>query len=380
VLPLRTREADRSPGTAALAAASPFQKPRPPIEYRPRLAPSGIQEFLRGAPLNIRLTVESWDPAAGPAHFEFEGTPPAGLQLDAATGALTWNPSEDVPVGEHPVKVRARSLLNPTVAVSTDLVLRLKNPNHPPVVQAPPPPTAYLGQLLKLQFTATDPDAADKLTYALSGTPPAGAAIDASSGLLSWTPADDLAAGDYTLVVTVTDTGDPPQSASATVVLKTQEDAARFTRLTGCVNLGGQFEAMFYDRSTNKSWTLHAGDEADFAEFHVKLLEIGADFVRLEVNGAAHRLPIGKPIREMQPEAPPTAATVPPSAGVSDSATDPAAATGTATPEPAPTPEPAAPTPASAPGASPAGETPAGPMPPAVNAPTSSAGMAPAAP
>src|SRR5439155_24516278 len=54
--------------------------------------------------------------------------------------------------------------------------------------------------------TATDSDSpAQTLTFSLAGTPPAGATINASSGVFSWTPTEAQGPGSYPFSVRVSD-------------------------------------------------------------------------------------------------------------------------------------------------------------------------------
>ena len=63
--------------------------------------------------------------------------------------------------------------------------------------------------VLTFTATATDPDLpANKLTFSLSGAP-AGAGIDAATGVFTWAPAEAQGPASYTFRVRVTDNGTP---------------------------------------------------------------------------------------------------------------------------------------------------------------------------
>src|SRR6266545_1620201 len=75
--------------------------------------------------------------------------------------------------------------------------------------------TVTLGQTLSFTVGATDPDfPAQALSLGLEAGFPAGATVNASSGLFSWTPAPAQAPGTYPFTVRVTDSGVPAQSAT----------------------------------------------------------------------------------------------------------------------------------------------------------------------
>src|SRR5205814_858724 len=71
------------------------------------------------------------------------------------------------------------------------------------------------GALLALTTGATDADLpANALTFSLDAGAPAGAAIDASTGVFTWTPSEAQGRADYSVTVRVTDNGTPALDAS----------------------------------------------------------------------------------------------------------------------------------------------------------------------
>ena len=80
--------------------------------------------------------------------------------------------------------------------------------NDAPTLAAIGDMTVFLGNTLGFTASATDIDLpSDTLTFSLSGTVPAGAAINPTTGAFSWTPAAAQAGQIYTLTVRVTDAG-----------------------------------------------------------------------------------------------------------------------------------------------------------------------------
>jgi hypothetical protein len=77
--------------------------------------------------------------------------------------------------------------------------------NDAPVLAAIGNKTIALGTTLSFSATATDVDAGQTKTFTLV-TPPAGAVINATSGLFTWKP---TSAGTYSVKVRVTDNGSP---------------------------------------------------------------------------------------------------------------------------------------------------------------------------
>jgi hypothetical protein len=60
-------------------------------------------------------------------------------------------------------------------------------PNRPPVITSTPNTAATVGQPYSYAVQATDPDPGDTLTFSLT-TVPAGMTINATTGLIQWTP------------------------------------------------------------------------------------------------------------------------------------------------------------------------------------------------
>jgi hypothetical protein len=75
--------------------------------------------------------------------------------------------------------------------------------------------TVAEGSLLSFVAHATDPNPGP-LTYSLGAGAPAGATIDSSTGLFTWTPTDNMA-GTVAITIIVTDDGSPQLSDSETI-------------------------------------------------------------------------------------------------------------------------------------------------------------------
>ena len=87
----------------------------------------------------------------------------------------------------------------------------------PPFLQAIPDRIVTVGQPLVFSAVASDPDQPPQtLTFALAGTVPLGAGIDAVTGRFAWTPSAAQAPGANEITLRVTDSGVPPQSAERT--------------------------------------------------------------------------------------------------------------------------------------------------------------------
>ena len=94
--------------------------------------------------------------------------------------------------------------------------------NIAPVLDAIGAQTATVDTALTFTAMATDPDSGDTLTFSLAAGAPAGASIDPSSGVFSFTP---TAAGNETVTVVVTDDGTPNESDSETITITVEREA-----------------------------------------------------------------------------------------------------------------------------------------------------------
>ncbi len=96
--------------------------------------------------------------------------------------------------------------------------------NTPPQIVSQPVTQATEDQLYTYQVVAEDPDAEEVLTYALLQGP-AFLSMDAATGLLSGTPQTDEEAGDYTVVIQVSDLNNATDTQTFTLTVVAVNDA-----------------------------------------------------------------------------------------------------------------------------------------------------------
>lgn len=87
---------------------------------------------------------------------------------------------------------------------ATPSVRRTNGTNNAPVITSTPITTVDEGQLYRYAVQATDPDARDVIEFSLA-VAPAGMAIDANSGVITWTPGN-AQVGQHAVTVQVSDT------------------------------------------------------------------------------------------------------------------------------------------------------------------------------
>jgi RHS repeat-associated protein len=110
---------------------------------------------------------------------------PAGMTIDAGTGAILWTP-DMTEVGPQNVAVQVDDGQGGVATQTYQVVVAAQAPNQSPAITSVPVQQATVGQLYQYQVVAADPDG-DPVTYALSSGP-AGMKIDPATGLVQWTP------------------------------------------------------------------------------------------------------------------------------------------------------------------------------------------------
>ena len=170
------------------------------------------------------------DPDAGDVLTFSLQESPAGMNVDSATGRVEWTPSADQ-TGDHTVTLRVED--QGGLFDTQDFAVAVADVQDAPSITSAPVTSGTEGQLYSYDVEATDPDVGDTLTYSLEVSP-AGMGIDATTGLIQWTPDASQIGGhqvtvrvedntglfdtqSFTLVVT--EINDPPSIISTPAVL-----------------------------------------------------------------------------------------------------------------------------------------------------------------
>ena len=140
------------------------------------------------------------------------------------------------------------------------------------------------------------------MTWKLGDDPPAGLAINETTGELSWTPEDSVPVGEALAKITATDDGMPPQSSTLELKLDVQDDLAMFTRLSGIFAKDADRRAILYDRSQNKSSELREGDMFTVADVKGTVTTIATKYLIFASGDEAKRLELGQSLREATPQ------------------------------------------------------------------------------
>ncbi len=189
------------------------------VNQAPVLAAIGAKTVAEGALLTFTANATDADVPASGVQYSLGGVVPAGATIDAATGAFTWTPTETQGPHAYTFTVVAS---DGTLTDEEEITVTVSEVNVAPVLAAIGNQSVDEGTMLTFTASATDDDRpADAvpifipleatsqlpnvLTFSLSGTVPAGAAINASTGEFTWTPAEAQGPGSYTFTVAVSD-------------------------------------------------------------------------------------------------------------------------------------------------------------------------------
>lgn len=179
--------------------------------------------------------VEADDPDDGDVLiYSLVAGSPAGMTIDADSGLIQWMPQQ---AGNYGVSVSVRDSANNLVDQTFSIAV---NDNVAPTITSSPPLTALEGAPYTYDVEAFDPDSDEVLTYSLEAAP-SGMTIDATTGIIQWTPIG-AQIGEQSITVAAVDLGGlratqdfaisvsgnhPPQITSAAPTLSTE--AAPYT-------------------------------------------------------------------------------------------------------------------------------------------------------
>ena len=165
--------------------------------------------------------------------------PPEGARIDPANGTFSWIPTEQQGPGNYTITVTVDDGLGGAASRSFNVTVR--EVNLQPVLA---PISNYTTiELTPVAFTATarDPDGQD-IAYGLVD-PPAGAAIDPSTGRFVWEPARGQA-GNHQITVAASDGFGGMASQSFAVQVDQAPPGIRFAPVSSAADGRGGFEEL----------------------------------------------------------------------------------------------------------------------------------------
>jgi ELWxxDGT repeat protein len=171
------------------------------------------QSAAVGQTLSFNLSPYATDQntPALPLSFSLAASAPTGASLNPTTGVFQWTPPSNQASGPVTVTFEVSDSLTSSSPTQGSLTIDVTAVPHeqPPVVQSIPAQNATAGQAFQLNLStdAMDPNTPPlSLSYSLGANAPAGASLNPTSGLFTWTPPANQAAGPVTINFSVGNT------------------------------------------------------------------------------------------------------------------------------------------------------------------------------
>ena len=204
-------------GLPPMAATNSFRVVITPSKLR--LAPIPSVALDEGGLVTFTATSTNSPLAKPPLLFSLEPGAPTGAIMSTA-GAFFWRTTELDGPSTNLITVRVTDSSLPPLIAGQSFTVVVKEVNRAPVLAAVARQTNVVGRTLTIQLLARDEDLpTNNLTFSLEPGAPAGASIDPTSGVFTWTPGPTSASSTNTIAVRVTDGGLSPLSDVKTFVV-----------------------------------------------------------------------------------------------------------------------------------------------------------------
>jgi hypothetical protein len=158
-----------------------------------------------GAGLEFQVTASDPDLPAQGLKFGLEAGAPEGATIDPVTGLFLWLPTEEQGPGQYVIGVSVADNHQPAGMDRRTFRVTVLEVDNPPVIEGVSPQSIAEGTPLRIAVGARDPDdPTGALRFAIE-TGPAGASIDAATGVFVWTPSEADGPRDHNVTVRVTE-------------------------------------------------------------------------------------------------------------------------------------------------------------------------------
>ena len=185
------------------------------LNAAPTLEPvAGILAAKEGELLTVNLVAADADLPAQPLRFRLAEGAPAGAAVNSS-GVLQWVPGETDGGRTVTLGVIVSDGQAPELTATTTVTAHVIEANSAPLLAPISDQVIWEGDLLSLQFLASDTDLpAQTLRFSQSGHDGLNTVLDAASGAFSWLPVESEVPGTNHITITVTDEATPAASAS----------------------------------------------------------------------------------------------------------------------------------------------------------------------
>lgn len=223
------------------------------VNEAPVLGAIGNATVRRGETLRFTASATDADVPANSLTFSLDAGSPAGASIGATNGMFAWTPAANQGPGNFPITVRVTDNGSPNRNDFQQITVQVIEANDPPVLGQIGNRQVDEGQLLSFRATATDPNVpAQALAFSLGVGAPAGASIDAATGVFRFTPTEAQGPDSFSVTIQVRDNGPGNLSDAETItvtVLEVNQAPVLGTIGPQFVNVGGtlQFTATAID-------------------------------------------------------------------------------------------------------------------------------------
>ena len=175
------------------------------VNSAPVLAPIGDKSVDEETALTFTAHATDGDLPANTLTFSLIGAP-TGAAINPVTGKFAWTPNENQGPNSYTFTVRVTDDGTPALSDEETITVAVNEVNVAPLLSGVPA-SATIPEEAAYTFTASATDLdlpAQTLTFSLVNAP-TGAAIDGSTGVFTWTPAEAQGPGTYSFQVQVSD-------------------------------------------------------------------------------------------------------------------------------------------------------------------------------
>lgn len=179
--------------------------------------------------------------------------------------------------------------------------------NQPPKIVSSDSQRGYLNQEVSFTIKADDPEKSP-VRFRLDGENPEGVKIDEESGRVTWKSAEK---GEFKVNVVAFDDGIPSKEVAQTirinigdppeetvVVKKPSFDQAKYTYVTGIVEVNGRRQVWLTVRSEGKWLRLFEGETFEVGDFEGKIVKIHLREVEIQAQDETRLVRYGESISE----------------------------------------------------------------------------------
>jgi autotransporter-associated beta strand protein len=192
------------------------------VNVAPSLTVPADQTIDELTSLNVTNTATDADLPVNVLTFSL-GEHPTGMTIASDTGIISWTPTEAQGPSSNIVEVIVTDDGTPALSATNTFAVVVNEVNSAPSFAGPGDQTINELTTLNVSSVAIDSDIpANTLTYTLLQGP-VGLTIDPDTGAINWTPTEADGPSSNVIIVSATDDGTPPLSATNTFTVTVNE-------------------------------------------------------------------------------------------------------------------------------------------------------------